>query len=100
VFWASWPFLTAQIIPYSLWLVKYIIAGVKAVDKGLSSETRKWKLETRGGKGKERVSGTPPTRAVLEKRLQAIEKKGWRCEIFAKERSKRRQALRGKGVGR
>jgi hypothetical protein len=46
------------------------------------------------------AKGTPPTRVFFEKRLQAIEKKGWRCEILGKEGSKRRQALNKIGLGR
>ena len=58
-------------------------------------ETRE--SESHRGKTSE---GAPPTRVFSEKRLQAIENKALGCGIVAKERSKRRQALRRKGLGR
>src|SRR5216684_4803886 len=57
-------------------------------------ETRE--SESHRGKTSE---GAPPTRVFFEKRLQTIENKASRCGNVAKERSKRRQAPRRKGLG-
>jgi hypothetical protein len=52
-----------------------------------------------GGRGGERLERGTPTRVFSEKRLQPIENKASGCGIIAKERSKRRQAPRKKGLG-